>query len=422
LLYRDSFMKRMLAGSPEQLAARGFNSEMVERLKIPAVPTPVEKMIARAGNPSRTIKLIRNYLHLGVYVLHGEKDNVVPTFLARDMRERLGKFHNDFTYYEYPGGEHWYGDHSMDWPPLFEFFKQRSIKSPETIENLEFFTGSPGVSARSNFITIHQQEHPFEISSFKFSKGKIYEIATDNTATLQIDLNKTKDSITELKIDETLLNVSPDELLYLRKTNEKWEKTKQPSLQEKGPHRNGGFKDAFRNNVVFVYGTSGNATENNWNYNKALFDAETFWYRANGNVEVVRDRDFKLSDYPDRNVILYGNGDTNAAWEVLLGGSEVQVKRNSLTIGSKSLTGDNWGMYFVVPRTDSDIASVGVVAATGNKGMKASYANHYMVNGTTFPDLLLFDNSVLIQGAPEVKCAGFFGNDWSVEKGEFKWK
>ena len=51
---------------------------------------------------------MKNYLHHGVYVLHGEKDNVVPTFLAREMRERLGKFHNDFTYYEYPDGNDGY--------------------------------------------------------------------------------------------------------------------------------------------------------------------------------------------------------------------------------------------------------------------------------------------------------------------------
>jgi hypothetical protein len=75
-----------------------------------------------------------------------------------------------------------------------------------------------------------------------------------------------------------------------------------------------------------------------------------------------------------------------------------------------------------VPRTDSNFASVGVVTATGNKGMKAAYANHYLVNGTTFPDVLLFDDSVLLNGDKAVKCAGFFGNDWSIDSGEFKWK
>ena len=33
-----------------------------------------------------------------------------------------------------------------------------------------------------------------------------------------------------------------------------------------------------------------------------------------------------------------------------------------------------------------------------------------------------FDDSVLTEGMPAVKCAGFFGNDWSVKKGEFEWR
>ena len=31
-------------------------------------------------------------------------------------------------------------------------------------------------------------------------------------------------------------------------------------------------------------------------------------------------------------------------------------------------------------------------------------------------------NTVITNGDKAVKCAGFFGNDWSIEKGDFKWK
>ena len=130
---------------------------------------------------------------------------------------------------------------------------------------------------------------------------------------------------------------------------------------------------------------------------------------------------FNPEKYADRNVILYGNKDNNSAWKKLLKNSPIQVKNGLVQIGNKKLQGNHWGLYFTVPRTDSDIASIGVVTATGATGMKAAYMNHYLVNGTTFPDVLLFDDSVLSDGDVKVKCAGFFGNDWSIEKGEFKW-
>ncbi len=71
---------------------------------------------------------------------------------------------------------------------------------------------------------------------------------------------------------------------------------------------------------------------------------------------------------------------------------------------------------FIYPRQDSDKASVGVVTASGEKGMKGAYANDYLVNGTTFPDLMLFDDTMMKDGISGVKCSGYFGNDWSVKK------
>ncbi len=339
LAYRDGFSRRMLELTPEQLKKRGISSKIVERMKLQSVNTPLENIIERAGTPSRTLKLERNYLQSGVYVLHGEVDNVVPTAIARQMRERLGKFHNDFTYYEYPDGTHWYGNHSVDWPPIFDFFKQRNIKKDTAVKKLEFFTGSPGVSAKSHFLTIHQQERAFDVSSFDFTIQNGFNINTNNVALLEVDFSQLADTINTINLDGDKLNVSSKNKMFFKKDKDKWKITTAPSLMEKGPHRNGGFKDAFRNNVVFVYATKGSTEENEWYYHKALFDAETFYYRANGNVEMIKDTEFSLKKYADRNVIIYGNKDNNAAWKTLLKESPIQVKNNELDFGGNKLTG-----------------------------------------------------------------------------------
>lgn len=422
LLYRGSRSERLLEMTEEQRMRYGISPKMFERLTQEYVPTAVEDIVERAGTPSRTLKLIRNYLHHGVYVLHGEKDNVVPTNLARDMRERLGKFHPDFTYYEYPDGTHWYGNHSVDWDPIFNMFKQRTIPEIKDIKKLEFSTGSPGVSASSHFITIHQQQIPFEVSSFDFSLDSIIKIETKNVSLLEVDFSHLPGEIKSIELNGKEIGIPSKEKMFFKESDGVWTIVSKPSLGEKGPHRNGGFKDAFRNDVVFVYATKGSKSENDWYYNKARFDADTFWYKANGNIELVADTNFSPKDYPNRNVVIYGNKSNNAAWDKLLKNSPVQVYNNKLNFGNRSLTGSNWGLYFIVPRADSDFASVGVVTATGPMGMKAAYANHYLVNGTTFPDLMLFDETVLVQGTSAVKCAGFFGNDWSIEKGDFEWE
>ncbi len=420
--YRDSFIKRALNASEEERKRWGITPERLKEMMKEPQLTDMDHMILRAGNPSRTLKLKRNYLQQGVYVLHGEKDNVVPTFIARDMREVLGKFHPDFTYYEYPGGTHWYGDHSMDWPPIFDLFKRRSIPTDSTITKMEFFTASPGVSAKSHFVTIYQQEKPFEISSIDFSKENGPSIHTNNVAVLGIDLDAMELKSDSLTIDDTILNISNKGQVFYKKTTGGWQSTAQPNLKEKGPHRNGGFKDAFRNQMVFVYATKGTPAENEWYFNKARLDAETFYYRANGSIELVPDVDFDAKKFADRNIVLYGNKTNNTAWKKLLKDFPVQVENNHVVVNGKELKGSEWGLYFIAPRTDSDSASVGVVSATGTKGMKAIYSNHYLLNGTSYPDLLLFSDDIMEFGTDAVKCAGFFGNDWSFENGDFKWQ
>ncbi|MCM4156987.1 prolyl oligopeptidase family serine peptidase [Gramella sp. AN32] len=430
LEYRQNFIRRMLGASEEEFAKMGTTKADFLRMTTSTLENEtdidLDSIIRRAGNPSRTLKMLNNYLHFGVYVLHGEVDSVVPTSIARNMRERLGKFHNDFAYFEYPNGTHWYGNESVDWPPIFEFFKARHIKSPGSIDEIEFATASPGVSAGSHFVSILQQEKPFEISSFRFNRNEQnISVGTHNVATLKVDAQKmglsTLDTIF-IDDQDIALPSNVGDNIYFRKENDSWKLSKAPSAWEKGPHRNGGFKDAFRNNVMFVYASNGTAEENEWYYNRARFDAEKFWYRANGNIELVKDTDFNPSNYSNQNVIIYGNKDNNSAWNGLLKDSPIQVSNNKIMFGDKSLQGDQWGAYFIYPRKDSESASIGVVTATGNNGMRGAYANDYLVNGTSFPDLLIFDNKMMKEGVSGVKASGFFGNSWSIKNGDFIWR
>ncbi|MCB0732044.1 MAG: alpha/beta hydrolase, partial [Ignavibacteriae bacterium] len=424
--YTRSFTSRINEMTDAQLKRWGFERKqllaMIESSKLKdESEIMIDSLFRRSGNPSRTLKLKRNYLHHGVFILHGEKDNVVPTRLAREMREELGKFHNDFTYYEYPDGTHWYGDHSVDWPPIFNFFKDREIKKSSEIKKIEYYTGSPGVSSGSHFLGILQQKIPLEISSVNFIREE-KSLTTNNVELLSIDLPEMGSDIDTLRLDdhEFVLN-STEEVIYLKNIDGKWKNTSSPSFKEKGPHRNGGIKDAFTNNVVLVYATMGNEEENSWYYNRARYDAETFGYLGNGSFEIVKDTDFDLNKFKDRNVVLYGNSDNNSAWDALLENCPIQVSNNSVKMDNTKLEGQKWGAFFIYPRYDSEKASVGVVTASGQEGMKAAFANDYL-GRDAFPDFVVFDQSMMVDGISGIKCTGFFGNDWTLTNGDLVWK
>jgi hypothetical protein len=290
------------------------------------------------------------------------------------------------------------------------------------VNSFDFITSSPGISSSYRWASIQQQIHPLQYSQIQLNrnmKSRIIKGKTENVQLLNFDLSNFGANTTihvvlddMSRIDYT--TVTGNDSLYLLKQGNQWSITTKPSLTQKGPHRYGTFKDAFHHKMVFVYGTTGTQEENKWSLQKARYDAETWYYRGNGSVDVIADKDFSLSKYKDRNVIIYGNANTNGAYKMLLQDCPIQIERNLVKAGNRVLKGDDLGTYFVWPIKGSSINSVGVIGGTGLKGMNAALANQYFAGGSGFPDFMIFSLGMLQSGAHEVKMAGYYNNEWKL--------
>ncbi|MFG0283791.1 MAG: prolyl oligopeptidase family serine peptidase [Phycisphaerales bacterium JB039] len=394
---------------------------------------PVEEILERATSASRTLLLESNYGLGGVYILHGDADDNVPVAQARFMRERLGAFHTNFAYYERPGAGHWWGNQCMDWPPLFDFLRQNVRPADVDIRSFEFVTVNPGISDSCYWISVLRQQRqraPSRVRASIDPEERIVRLETENIEGLRIDLNPfgaagagepilapgapVKITLNGTEIETPWpadgaieIGVDMDGSWSVRGPLAPW---------YKGPHRSGMFKDAFRNRMLFVYGTQGTPEENAWAFAKARYDAETFQYRGNGAVEIVADAMFDPVADPDRNIILYGNRDTNSAWEAALGdpGPEgPDVRRGQVMAGRRLVRGDDLAHLFAYPRRGSDIASVGVVGGSGVAGMRLTNQLPYFVSGVSYPDWIVLDGSMAREGAAGVVGAGFFASDWA---------
>lgn len=412
--------------------------------------SPIEQILARAVAPSRTMQLIRNCKMHGVYILHGDADETVPVDLARRMRGSLAEFHSDFAYYEYPGGGHWWGNSCMDWPPMFDFFKNHVRARTSDVRRVEFHTLNPAVSHRAHWTSIEAQLRQHEPSSIvtELNPGqRLFTAETKNVARFTIDLrdlskresSASSEAASEMgepvlkageplsvRLDEQLLENIPwpegQALLWFRRDDAHWTVVSRPSPQEKNPRRYGPFKHAFDHRVLLVYGTHGTTDLNRILLEKARFDAETFWYRGNGSVEMIPDEEFDPAREKDRGVILYGNAENNSAWAALLGDSPVQVKNGVIHIGQRSWAGEDLACLFALPRPGSDLALVGAISGTGAPALRATERLPLFLSGTAFPDCVIFSADVLTVGTNAIRAAGFFGIDWGVDSGDFAWR
>ncbi len=391
---------------------------------------PVLQLLQRASTPGDTLALSSNCLHFGIYILHGEADDNVPVTEARTMRDHLAKLHSDFTYHEQPGAGHWWGNQCVDWPPMFDLFARHKIPDDDSISDINFSTANPGVSASSHWVSIEAQQHALAVSRVVIRYDppqRRFTGTTVNVARLALKLGHVRPG-GQLSVEldgqkfENLSRPAGEQRVWFERVENKWMPSGAASPAQKGPHRYGPFKEAFGNHMIFVYATRGTAEENAWAYAKARFDAETWWYRGNGSVDVVADRAFEAGKERDRGIILYGNADNNVAWPALLANSPVQVRRGAVKVGGREQRGEDLACLFCQPRPGSDRALVGVVSGTGTVGLRLTTRVPYFSAGIAFPDCTVFGVDTLARASEGVRVTGYFGNDWSVENGEFAWR
>ena len=398
-----------------------------------------EAMLRRAGRACYVLPITENYLQQGVYVLHGDADEELSVNYAREMFKQLAAIsHPDFQYYERPGSPHWWST-AHDWPAKMQFLFRHVLPEPKDITRVRFRTWAPQVSCRNAWVRILQQEKPFEVSSVDVSLDAAKRTitgTTSNVTTLELEppipvpAAGTPADIT-ITLDGQSITMTPKtdtpHLRFRRGQGSKdkvvWDldpacrggSTPAPlPASEKTPTRGGPFKMAFTNGFVAVVGTQGDEATDALLMAKVRYDADVWWVRANGRFEIIPDSAFDPKQYLGHNVILYGNHDQNAAWSKVLGDASPVGVRNGEFIGPASrYQGDDIAVMFVYPRSDCDQGQVGVVAATGAKGTRAALR----ISVFSPVDLMAFRAAMFTEGAPAVIEAGFFGNDWSIDRG-----
>ena len=137
---------------------------------------------------------------------------------------------------------------------------------------------------------------------------------------------------------------------------------------------------------------------------------------------MIPDTAWNADQFRDRGVVLYGNAESNRAWNELLAQSPIQVHRGHFVAGTKRIDGSDLGAIFVQPRPDSNVASIAVITGTGPSGMRLCDRLPYFLAGVAYPDWTLFGPKVLTEGTSGVLGAGYFGLDWALETGEYSWR
>jgi len=372
---------------------------------------------------SKTELLASNLVPLPTFVLHGTADDNVPASEAHAMIALLEKLGAKPKSHFQEGAGHWWdgelsaGADCVDHPEILALFDART----ETSEyEFDWISADPSIDARHRFVEVIQPlvyGRPFRVTSKRSEDRRSVQLETDNVRVLKIAHSRAPFLAVTIDGHPTGSRWPTNETWAL--TKDGWGRT-DGLVSGKRPDACGPFKRAFDNRFVLVYGTSGDASEDRELYERARHDHSTWWYRANATARLVSDAQFVAEGFNGRNVILYGNRDTNAAWSKLVGADgPIDAARDALRVGSKTWKGDDLGAVFVLPRADDAVGLVGAFADTGRRGSRLGYALSPFVSGVGYPDYAVFSSAILRSGDGGVLAAGWFDRDWKYDAKQY---
>lgn len=284
--------------------------------------------------------------------------------------------------------------------------------------HVDFTTVDPAISSTRAWVTIEQQvtaREPSRVIAEYDTENHTVHIQPSNTAALSLDLavfvSEDHPEFPDVRIAKQDMDSAGHS--FTRIDAGRWVAA-EINPAHKSPTRGGPFKDAFRNNMLAVVGTIGTPEENAWAIAKARYDAETFWYRGNGSIDIVRDTDFDPTNEPDRSIILYGNASSNAAWQALLGKSPIQISSGETSINAFTTDRNDLALLMARPRPNSNTAMIAVIGGSGLTGMRLTNQFPFITSGVHYPDWFIAEPAIYLNADAGVLATGFFHLDWSV--------
>ena len=456
----------LAVNDPDRFIAVGPSAGWSTFDKYPGRPAGALSALWHAADGAgETFELISNLVDTPVYVLHGSADDNVPASEGHELFDALvaavgaarerGLPVVEPQLHVQPGAGHWWdgdaapGADCVDWPPLFAVFDQAAAAGPSrnvsaaggatspltTDSAFEWICADPWIDRRNQWISLLEPLEygkPVRISARWVADGRRIELGTENAGLLVLhwpDGQPPAKYVVDGKpIDAGTAHSTHRDVsgIVVERVGGEWrlvpvnlQRALEPDWDpsRKTPARSGPFKRAFANHFVLIYGTAGDEQEDAQLLARARYDSEVWRYRGNGCAAVWSDQEVlapqNLRRMAGRNLILYGNRDTNLAVQAFVPPEcPLVAARGRMSLGGQTWDGDDLAAFCVYPRVGEDTALLGWFADSGPKGSRLGYTLAPFVSGVGCPDFAIFDASVLSKGDAGVKAAGWFDSHW----------
>lgn len=276
--------------------------------------------------PQGTDELAANGLNVPFHFFHGDKDQAVPVTVSRDWTKKLKELGASVEYVEYPGVNHNSWENAYKDEFIFEWFSK--FKRNNYPNEVRFNSRSYNYT-KAYWVNIDQLT-PGTLGSItaKFTGPNTLDITASQVGAFTLTLTGHPQYKAGQPLNVTLdgkkVKVASTETLSFKQEAGKWVNGKYEataSAKKKGSE--GPISASFATRHVYVYGTSGNPSEEELKKRREQAELAAAWSTYRGAFlgrlmffpRVASDKEIRPSDLESSNLILFGTKETNSLIE-----------------------------------------------------------------------------------------------------------
>jgi pimeloyl-ACP methyl ester carboxylesterase len=383
----------------------------------------------------RLLNFVENALNLPIYILQGGADDNVPPVHARFFYSALKKLGYQALYREVEGMGHWWdnketeGIDCVDSDELLDFLRNK-VRNPNP-KHIIFKTTDIGLNNKNDWLEIDEPERLYHDSLIdaEIKEGTIM-VKTENIAQFTLHLSSELISQKEINLkingQELRCKLSGKDLITLHKKGRQFQLKK--SEKQKLSHRPLGAKNIFKSPAFFgpikkayfspfilIYGTQGDSDSTEINLHHARVEAQNWWLRGNGYVEIIPDIEVNSEIIHRYNLILFGGPETNAVTAKIKKGLPISVKNKRLIIDGQEIEKDDVAFQMIYPNPLNPEKYVVIKGGTSPKAEELSGLFNVIYSGSGLPDFIIYDETAKEKGWAAIIAAGFFDINWKFD-------
>jgi pimeloyl-ACP methyl ester carboxylesterase len=383
----------------------------------------------------RLLNFVENALNLPIYILQGGADDNVPPVHARFFYSALKKLGYQALYREVEGMGHWWdnketeGIDCVDSDELLDFLRNK-VRNPNP-KHIIFKTTDIGLNNKNDWLEIDEPERLYHDSLIdaEIKEGTIM-VKTENIAQFTLHLSSELISQKEINLkingQELRCKLSGKDLITLHKKGRQFQLKK--SEKQKLSHRPLGAKNIFKSPAFFgpikkayfspfilIYGTQGDSDSTEINLHHARVEAQNWWLRGNGYVEIIPDIELNSEIIHRYNLILFGGPETNAVTAKIMKDLPLSTKNDRLIIDGQQIEKDDVAFQMVYPNPLNPEKYVVIKGGTSPKAEELSGLFNVIYSGSGLPDFIIYDETAKEKGWAAIIAAGFFDINWKFD-------